>query len=92
MKMFPCRVGRLTRNMKLKETYALRVVRSDNRKLSLLQKTIFYERISLQPIDFKGFYLAIIAERDYIPHVKQCGEEIQENKTIPGYKARRLDS
>lgn len=27
--------------------------------------------------------------RKYIPHVKQRGEEIQEKKTIPGYRARR---
>jgi len=30
-----------------------------------------------------------ITHRHYIPHVKQRGEEIQEKKTIPGYKARR---
>jgi len=28
-------------------------------------------------------------ERRYISHVKQRGEEIQEKRTIPGYKARR---
>jgi putative transposase len=28
-------------------------------------------------------------DRFYIPHVKKRGEEIQEKKTIPGYKARR---
>lgn len=28
-------------------------------------------------------------DRNYIPNVKQRGEEIQEKKTIPGYKARR---
>jgi len=30
-----------------------------------------------------------ITARDYIPHVKQRGEEIQEKKTNPDYKARR---
>lgn len=30
-----------------------------------------------------------IRSRNYIPHVRQRGEEIQEKKTIPGYKARR---
>jgi transposase len=33
--------------------------------------------------------LNAMAERKYIPHVRQRGEEIQEKKTIPGYKARR---
>jgi transposase len=33
--------------------------------------------------------LNAMTERKYIPHVKQRGEEIQEKKTIPGYKARR---
>jgi putative transposase len=33
--------------------------------------------------------LNVMMERKYIPHVKQRGEEIQEKKTIPGYKARR---
>ena len=28
-------------------------------------------------------------DRNYIPHVKQRGEEIQKKKTTPGYKARR---
>ena len=31
----------------------------------------------------------VMISRNYIPHVKQRGEEIQEKKTIPGYKARR---
>jgi transposase len=31
----------------------------------------------------------IIKERNYIPHVKQRGEEITAKKTVPGYKARR---
>ena len=30
-----------------------------------------------------------MTERNYIPNVKQRGEEIQEKKTIPGYRARR---
>jgi len=30
-----------------------------------------------------------MVNRKYIPHVKQRGEEIQEKKTIPGYRARR---
>jgi transposase len=30
-----------------------------------------------------------MTDRSYIPHVKQRGEEIQEKRTIPGYKARR---
>ena len=30
-----------------------------------------------------------IRERNYIPHVKQRGEEIREKKTIPGYKTCR---
>jgi transposase len=30
-----------------------------------------------------------MVRRKYIPHVKQRGEEIQEKKTIPGYRARR---
>jgi putative transposase len=30
-----------------------------------------------------------MTDRKYIPHVKQRAEEIQEKKTIPGYKARR---
>ncbi len=29
-----------------------------------------------------------MTDRNYIPHVKQRGEEIQEKRTIPGYKAR----
>lgn len=33
--------------------------------------------------------LKIMMKRKYIPHVKQRGEEIQDKKTIPGYKARR---
>ncbi|MDY7034212.1 MAG: transposase, partial [Thermodesulfobacteriota bacterium] len=33
--------------------------------------------------------LRAMTGRNYIPHVKQRGEEIQEKKTIPGYKARR---
>ena len=33
--------------------------------------------------------LQAIAARDYVPHVKQRGEEIQEKKTNPDYKARR---
>lgn len=41
----------------------------------------------------KGFYgepaRCSIEARDYIPHVKCRGEEIYENKTNPGYKARR---
>ena len=31
----------------------------------------------------------VMMSRNYIPHVKQRGEEIQEKKTISGYKARR---
>ncbi len=31
----------------------------------------------------------VIKERNYIPHVKQRGEEIQEKKTNPNFKARR---
>lgn len=31
----------------------------------------------------------IIKARHYIPHVKQRGEEIQEKRTNPSYKARR---
>ena len=31
----------------------------------------------------------VMISRNYIPHVKQRGEEIQEKKTNPGYKARR---
>lgn len=30
-----------------------------------------------------------MVERGYIPHVKQRGEEIQEKKNVPGYRARR---
>jgi len=30
-----------------------------------------------------------MVNRKYIPHVKQRGEEIQEKKTNPGYRARR---
>jgi len=33
--------------------------------------------------------LQSIMIRGYIPHIKLRGEEIQEKKTIPGYKARR---
>lgn len=33
--------------------------------------------------------LKAIAARDYIPQVKQRGEEIQEKKVNPDYKARR---
>ena len=33
--------------------------------------------------------LQSIIIRGYIPHIKLRGEEIQEKKTIPGYKARR---
>lgn len=28
-------------------------------------------------------------KRGYVPHVKQRGEEIEEKKNIPGYRARR---
>ena len=31
----------------------------------------------------------IIKERDYIPYIKQRGEEIQEKKNDPNFKARR---
>lgn len=31
----------------------------------------------------------VIREHHYIPHVKQRGEEIQEKKTDPNFKARR---
>ena len=30
-----------------------------------------------------------MTDRNYIPHVRKRGEEIQEKRTIPGYKARR---
>jgi len=33
--------------------------------------------------------LNAMIDRNYIPHVKQRGEEIQEKRTVPGYKARR---
>jgi putative transposase len=33
--------------------------------------------------------LKAITGRNYIPHVKQRGEEIENKRTIPGYKARR---
>jgi len=33
--------------------------------------------------------LKAMIDRNYIPHVKQRGEEIQEKKAVPGYKARR---
>jgi transposase len=33
--------------------------------------------------------LQAITARDYIPHVKQRGEEIQEKNVNPNYKARR---
>ena len=33
--------------------------------------------------------LRAIKERKYIPHVKQRGQEIQEKKTNPRFKARR---
>jgi transposase len=31
----------------------------------------------------------VIKERDYIPHIKRRGEEIQEKKNDPNFKARR---
>ena len=30
-----------------------------------------------------------IETRDYVPHVRQRGEEVEAKKTIPGYKPRR---
>jgi len=33
--------------------------------------------------------LKAMRDRNYIPHVKQRAEEMQEKRTIPGYKARR---
>jgi transposase len=33
--------------------------------------------------------LKAMTDRNYIPHVKQRGEEIEEKRTIPGYRARR---
>ena len=33
--------------------------------------------------------LKAITDRNYIPHVKQRGEELQEKKANPAYKARR---
>ena len=30
-----------------------------------------------------------IVDRDYIPHVRRRGEEIEAKKSIPGYRARR---
>ncbi|MDN3512253.1 MAG: transposase [Candidatus Jettenia sp.] len=30
-----------------------------------------------------------IETRDYVPHVRQRGEEVETKKTIPGYKPRR---
>jgi putative transposase len=30
-----------------------------------------------------------IVDRDYIPHVRRRGEEIEAKKNIPGYRARR---
>jgi transposase len=30
-----------------------------------------------------------ILDRDYIPHVRRRGEEIEAKKTVPGYRARR---
>ena len=33
--------------------------------------------------------LELISERDYIPHVRQRGEEIEAKRKIPRYRARR---
>jgi len=30
-----------------------------------------------------------MVDRDYIPHVRRRGEEIDEKKNVPGYRARR---
>jgi hypothetical protein len=38
--------------------------------------------------DGKPAYQGII-DRDYIPHVRRRGEEIEAKKTVPGYRARR---
>jgi len=36
----------------------------------------------------KAAYKSIVA-RDYAPHVRRRGEEIEAKKTVPGYRARR---
>jgi hypothetical protein len=33
--------------------------------------------------------MQIIVQREYIPHVRRRGEEIEAKKTVPGYRARR---
>ena len=36
----------------------------------------------------KSAYQSMV-ERDYIPHVRRRGEEIEAKKAVPGYRARR---
>jgi transposase len=70
--------------------------RHDSTQLELVLDEIIIDRpedIEQHLCADKGYSgepaLQAITDRDYIPHVKQRGEEIQEKKVNPDYKARR---
>ena len=70
--------------------------RHDVTQLELVLEEIIIERpndIEQHLCADKGYEgepaLQIIASKNYIPHVKRRGEEIQEKKDNPGWKARR---
>jgi len=69
--------------------------RHDVSQLELVLDEIIIERPDIEQnlCADKGYSgqpaLDAMIYRNYIPHVKQRGEEIQEKKTIPGYRARR---
>ena len=70
--------------------------RHDVTQLELVLEEIIIERpkdIEQHLCADKGYEgapaLQIIVSKNYIPHVKRRGEEIQEKKDNPGWKARR---
>ncbi len=70
--------------------------RHDASQLALVLEEIIIERpqdIEQHLCADKGYdgrpALELIASKRYIPHVKSRGEEIQEKKKDPGWKARR---
>lgn len=70
--------------------------RHDVSQLELVLDEIIIERpenVAQNLCADKGYYgdpaHKVIISRDYIPHVKPRGEEINDKKTNPSYKARR---
>ena len=70
--------------------------RHDVTQLNLVLEEIIIERpkdIEQHLCADKGYEggpaLQIIVSKNYIPHIKRRGEEIQEKKDNPGWKARR---